>query len=341
MKKLLILENGGITPASNAVAHGVLHNAEAKGWDTVAARYGFNGLLDRGEIVSISSGKVNCTYGGSYIGTSKVALDKVKDGIAQAKKNTAGIDAIVTIGGRDCMIESKKLFDMGFPIVAIPKSVNNDVSGTYYSAGFPSHADNVKKGISGLKQLVKDNYQRGMVVEVHHDLTGWTTAATALGHADTVLLRGPHDKQKLYQKVQDSIEKPGYFLICMNRHARVGTHYADKLSVDLERVFDRKIILQSTGLHYKTRGPTVLDMFNAREFGKQAVKMVDEGLFGYIATANKSGDSFTFDHCSLDTAIDRNKMPKRFWDKNRFYDKHNMQVTEKFREYMKPLITMV
>jgi len=339
MKRMLLLESGGKTPASNAAAFGVLKSAEKSGWETYAARFGFNGLLERGEINSIRSSNIDFLMGGSNIGTSKVELHKEASGIdqAQEKIKAYGIDAIVVIGGGGRSMDvCHMLADEGFPLVTIPKSIDNDILGTNFTVGYPTYVRNLKQGISGLKQLVKDNFRRGMVVEINFDQFGWTTAATGLGGADAALIPKNYRLNDIYRLLDRKVRWTKNFLISVSEYANVAYHTynckAKELAMHMEQEYGLQTRMQPTGLIYKTSGPSKFDLEHAIGFGRHAVAMADKGMFGHMACVQRSGSKYKFNERSLDAVLGRKKMP------DKFYDDRSLNITKNFIDYIRPMM---
>jgi 6-phosphofructokinase 1 len=211
-KAIGILTGGGDCPGLNAVIRAVVRASDAEGWDTVAALEGWRGLVD-GRFRDLGPHAVSgiLPRGGTIIGTSRTNPFKLEGGVEKVLQNfhDRGLDALVAIGGEDTLGVAARLFrEHDFPVVGVPKTIDNDLSGTDYTFGFDTAVTVATEAIDRL-HTTAESHNRVMVVEVMGRHAGWIAVTSGIaGGADVILIpEQPVD----YDDVVEGIRK---------RHAR-------------------------------------------------------------------------------------------------------------------------
>ncbi len=191
MKQIAVLTGGGDVPGLNAAIRAVVRRAEEKGFTVLGVRDGWQGLLvdatfplTREQIAGI------LPRGGTILGTSRTNPLAAADGITRVRATLAvrGIDAVVAIGGDDTLGAAYHLSRQGIGVVGIPKTMDNDISGTDVSIGFDTAVNTVMEALDRLHSTAEAHH-RIMVVEVMGRDAGWVAAAGGLaGGADLILV---------------------------------------------------------------------------------------------------------------------------------------------------------
>src|SRR5437764_647084 len=139
-KTIGMLTGGGDCPGLNAVIRAVVRSADAEGWDSVAVLEGWRGMVEgRFQDLGVQEVSGILPRGGTIIGTSRTNPYKLDGGVEKVRESfrNRGLDALVAIGGEDTLGVAAKLYaDFGLPIVGVPKTIDNDLSGTDYTSGF-------------------------------------------------------------------------------------------------------------------------------------------------------------------------------------------------------------
>src|ERR1700709_1704676 len=135
-----MLTGGGDCPGLNAVIRAVVRASDAEGWDCVAVLEGWRGLVD-GNFRDLGSKEVSgiLPRGGTIIGTSRTNPFKLEGGVDKVLQNFEDreLDALIAIGGEDTLGVASKLYsEHQLPVVGVPKTIDNDLSGTDYTFGF-------------------------------------------------------------------------------------------------------------------------------------------------------------------------------------------------------------
>src|ERR1700752_3142487 len=139
-KNIGILTGGGDCPGLNAVIRAVVRRADAAGWDVAAVREGWRGLVEP-IFEDLGPQQVSgiLPRGGTIIGTSRTNPFKAEGAVERVLQNFAdrGLDALVVIGGEDPLGVAARLYaEHELPVVGVPKTIDNDLSGTDYTFGF-------------------------------------------------------------------------------------------------------------------------------------------------------------------------------------------------------------
>ncbi|MEF8848713.1 MAG: ATP-dependent 6-phosphofructokinase, partial [Candidatus Thermoplasmatota archaeon] len=200
MNKIAILTGGGDCPGLNAVIRAVVRTAIKYEWDIIGIKNGWDGLI-KGEMELLTDYTVSgiLPKGGTIIGTSRTNPFKNKEDEQKMFDNIKkfGIDAIVAIGGDDTLSVASKLHEKGTPVVGVPKTIDNDVSGTEYTFGFDTAVSIATKAIDRL-HTTAESHHRVIVVEVMGRHAGWiATMAGIAGGADEILI--PEEKFDIEQ----------------------------------------------------------------------------------------------------------------------------------------------
>src|SRR5256885_10776009 len=176
MEKIGILTGGGDCPGLNAVIRAVVRKSHALGFDVLGIKKGWAGLI-HGYTEPLTDFSVTgiLPRGGTILGTSRTNPFKQMDHIQKLKLNWQrfGLSYLVAVGGEDTLGVAHKLFKQeGYPIVGVPKTIDNDLAGTDYTFGFDTAVQIVTEAIDRL-HTTAESHKRVMVVEVMGRHAGW------------------------------------------------------------------------------------------------------------------------------------------------------------------------
>ncbi|MHB1243657.1 MAG: 6-phosphofructokinase, partial [Gaiellaceae bacterium] len=140
MARVGILTGGGDCPGLNAVIRAVTRRSLDRGWEVAAVREGWRGLVE-GIVAPLGSREVSgiLPRGGTILGTSRTNPYTVDGGVEQVLETFGreGLSALVAIGGEDTLGVAARLFaEHAFPVVGVPKTIDNDLNATDYTFGF-------------------------------------------------------------------------------------------------------------------------------------------------------------------------------------------------------------
>jgi ATP-dependent phosphofructokinase / diphosphate-dependent phosphofructokinase len=187
-----ILTGGGDCPGLNAVIRAVGKRSFDNDHEMVAVREGWRGLVD-GLFAPLGRREISgiLPRGGTILGTSRTNPYTVDGGVDALLAHFASerLDALVAIGGEDTLgVASRLHAEHAFPVVGVPKTIDNDLSGTDYTFGFDTAVTIATEAIDRL-HTTAESHNRVMVVEVMGRHTGWIAVMSGIaGGADAVLI---------------------------------------------------------------------------------------------------------------------------------------------------------
>ena len=138
-KRVGILTGGGDCPGLNAVIRAVTRRSLERGWEVAGVREGWRGLVD-GIVAPLGPREIAgiLPRGGTILGTTRTNPYKVDGGVEQVRATfeREGLAALVAIGGEDTLGVAERLYrEHDFPVVGVPKTIDNDLSGTTTPSG--------------------------------------------------------------------------------------------------------------------------------------------------------------------------------------------------------------
>src|SRR6266508_5782017 len=192
MKRVGILTGGGDCPGLNAVIRAVARRSFSRGWEVVGIQDGWRGLVDN-DMTALTAREISglLPRGGTILGTPRTNPYKIEDGVDRVLRNfaEAGLDGLVAVGGEDTLGVAARLFEEhDFPVVGVPKTIDNDLSATDYTFGFDTAVFIATEAIDRL-HTTAESHNRVMVVEVMGRHTGWIAVMSGIaGGADVILI---------------------------------------------------------------------------------------------------------------------------------------------------------
>ena len=216
--RIAISTGGGDAPGLNAVIRGAVLAAINRGWSAYGIQKGFGGLIGEDRVVSLARNDVRgiTHLGGTILGTtnrgdpfhwpvrqpdgSVVEVDRSDDVLAAFQAH--GFDALITIGGDGSLRIAQKLHQKGLAVVGVPKTIDNDVSGTVMTFGFDTAVSTATDALDKLHSTA-ESHERVMVVEVMGRYAGWIALNSGVsGSADVILIPEiPYDIDSVCRKI--------------------------------------------------------------------------------------------------------------------------------------------
>ncbi|MBM3151776.1 MAG: 6-phosphofructokinase [Chloroflexi bacterium] len=319
MRKIGVLTGGGDAPGLNAVIRAVVKTAiQVYGCEVVGARDGYDGFASPGGIIPLGLSDVRgiLPRGGTILGTAnrgnpfarKVVrngvevVEDVSDEIVDAI-HELGLDALVVIGGDGTLHIADELHYKGVPVIGVPKTIDNDISGTEITFGFDTALTIATEAVDRL-HTTAEAHHRVMVLELMGRDAGFIALHSGVaGGADVILIPEiPFRFEAIAAKIRQRAERGTYFsIICVSEGARpqggaqVYSRSGDAVYVPRlggvghlvggyveEQGFEARV----TVLGHVQRGgtPTAFDRWLATRYGAAAVRLAAEGGFGQMVS---------------------------------------------------------
>jgi 6-phosphofructokinase 1 len=187
-----VLTGGGDCPGLNAAIRAVTRAFLVAGEDVVGIRDGWRGLADT-ELLPLTRRAVSgiLPRGGTILGTSGYDPFREESGVENvlATMRKLRIEGVVAVGGEGTMTIAHRMHaEHGYPVVGVPKTIDNDLAGTDVTIGFDTAVHVCTEAIDRL-HTTAESHNRVMVVEVMGRNTGWIAAAAGVaGGADVILV---------------------------------------------------------------------------------------------------------------------------------------------------------
>ncbi len=330
-----ILTSGGDCPGLNAVIRGaVLKGTQIYGQEFVGFRDGWRGVVEadvvplvRKDIQGISK------QGGTILGTSRTNPFEGEGGIDRVRENMEklGVESLIAIGGEGTLAAAKRLTDAGVKIVGVPKTIDNDLSGTDYTFGFDTAVQIATDAMDRLR-TTGESHGRCMIAEVMGRHVGWIALHSGMAAGAHAILI-PEQKTNIDQIcawVQSAVDRGRGPLVVVAE----GFHLDSMDDPHFERGLDAfgrprlggigemlaPIIEERTGVetrattlgHIQRGGtPSAFDRVLATRYGMAAVDSVMHGRWGRMVSL--SGTTIT--HVAFEDALGKlNTVPQSRYD---------------------------
>jgi len=330
-----ILTGGGDVPGLNPCIKAVVNRVVGEGHEVVGIRRGWGGLLaaNPDDPASVEAGVARLDVravrtidrsGGTILHTSRTNPGRVKradvpaflvpeadatggegpyDFTAHAMRviEHLGLDALIPIGGDDTLSYGLRLHDEGVPVIAIPKTMDNDVHGTDYCIGFSTA---VTRGVEFIHALRTStgSHERIAVVELFGRYSGQTSLVTAYlaGVDRAVISEVPFDVERLAELLlTDKAANPSHYAMVTISEGATMTGGGLHLSGEEDAYGHRKlggigaatgdmigrltgegIVLQQVAYLMRSGDPDSLDLMVATNYAVMAADLVLEGASG-------------------------------------------------------------
>ena len=190
--RLGVLTGGGDCPGLNAAIRAIVRGSVAAGHEVVGIRHGWRGIAERDTIPLDRRAVAGILpRGGTILGTSSYDCFREEGGLELIESSSTALelDGVVAIGGEGTLGVASRLHAEGrYPVVGVPKTIDNDIGGTDVTIGFDTAVHVCTEALDRL-HTTAESHNRVMVVEVMGRYTGWIAAAAGVaGGADVILV---------------------------------------------------------------------------------------------------------------------------------------------------------
>ncbi|MFA6272067.1 MAG: 6-phosphofructokinase [Patescibacteria group bacterium] len=364
-KTIITFTGGGLAAALNATLYGVIISAQKKGYKVLGGIEGWKSLLEGGKVIDLTGMDLSVlkNQGGTFLRSSRTNPLKEENGIDQIKNRVKQleIDAIVAIGGDDTMNAAYEVSkQLAIPVIGLPKTVDNDLAGTYWAPGFPTAASKI---IDITKQVREDAayaLKRIFLVETIGMKAGWIPAASCLANPDLIVVPEREvSLDSLMQAIEKKYKSNGeYATVVIAEEVRfdravagISDNQKDKFRKESRQNFIsiglREKIKEELGIYaqciiprnfLQTGSPIDIDRGYAIKLGEYAIELLakeESGKMCCIVRPDDSKKEFKISSISLEKIIGAENHHKL---DDSFFDFESFQVKEKMREYIRSFI---
>ena len=318
-----LLTGGGDVPGLNPCIRSITLSADDLGWEVIGFRRGWDGVLgiDPADPESVARGSLPLTRasvhgidrtGGTILHTSRLDPRTIASGDQTQKVlavlDALNIDAMITLGGDGTLRFSAHLSEQGFPVISIPKTMDNDVFGTDYCIGFSTAVSRSVEAINALRTTV-ESHERVGVIELFGRRSGETALlAGFLAQVDrTIISEVPADLGRLLPLLaEDKASTPANYAMCViSEGARILGDEPDEAETRslskpaserddigvghrLGRAIRKRlgcgVVLQELAYLMRAGEPDAMDRMVGLAFGGLAIQLLQRGEKGRMVT---------------------------------------------------------
>jgi 6-phosphofructokinase 1 len=191
MKAIAVLTSGGDAPGMNAAIRAVVRAAIDRGWEVVGVRHGFTGLI-AGTLIPLGARDVGgiVQLGGTFLGSARCPEFHEEAGRTKALRclGQRGIDALVVIGGNGSQTGAHALASMGYPVVGVASTIDNDLYGSEPTLGVDTALNVALEAIDRLKVTAASHHRAFLVEVMGRDCGYLALMAGIAGGAEAVVI---------------------------------------------------------------------------------------------------------------------------------------------------------
>lgn len=302
-----ILTGGGDCPGLNAVIRAAVRTATRDhDLEVMGVQLGFEGLLKK-SCIPLTNELIRgiLPKGGTLLRTTNRGNpfeyqvgDRMEDRSGQLLGNVRdlGLDALIAIGGDGTLRIALRLIDMGIPIVAVPKTIDNDLASTDYTFGFMTAVFVATDAVDRL-HTTAESHNRVMILEVMGRNAGWIALYSGLaGGADIILIPEiAYRPEAIVESIRSrqSEGSPFDIIVVAEGAKRLGgeERYVDRRSKrlggiayqvadEIARAINLEIRVTVLGHIQRGGSPIPFDRLLATRFGKAAADLIATGDYG-------------------------------------------------------------
>lgn len=293
MKRIAVLTSGGDAPGMNACVRAVVRYGIAAGADVFGVQRGYAGLMTN-DMVELDSRSVagSIRQGGTILMSARSNEFKTIEGQQKALGVLRGwgIEGIVVIGGNGSLAGAMSLHNLGFPVIGVPASIDNDIRGTEMAIGVDTALNTILDAMDKIKDTASA-HQRAFVIEVMGREHGYLALMAGIaGGAEMVVIPGVCvNKELVIEEVRSAFlrGKPHFIIV-----AAEGASTSEKsiTQVLTEYICEAGHDVRATALGHVQRGgsPTCFDRLLGTRFGATAVDGLMSGKTGVMVGLKQS-----------------------------------------------------
>ncbi len=283
MKRLAILTSGGDCSGMNATIRAAARTALANDVEMIGYRKGYAGLL-KNDFIVLNSQAVSGTLqrGGTFLQSARSAEFRTEEGRKNALDNLLKekVEGLIVIGGDGSLSGALALDKMGFPVIGIPASIDNDISYTDMALGVDTALNNIIYAVDCIKDTAS-SHDRAFIVEVMGRNSGYlaSTAAIATGAEFAIVPEVELDLSSMcHQLRQRYDEGRTNALIIMAE----GAGHAQEIAEGIKNAVGFETRVTVLGHYQRGGAPSVFDRLLGSRFGMKSVEHLMNGTKGVM-----------------------------------------------------------
>lgn len=287
IKHLAVLTSGGDVPGLNACIRAIVKACAHNNIKCTGVEEGYQGLIQSQFRNLLPSDVSNIIHtGGTILHSSRSSEFRTEEGRKKAFANLRnhGVDALIIIGGDGSLTGAAKLIEEhNFPIIGIPKTIDNDIEGTDFAIGFDTAVNYAMQAIDRIKDTAQ-SHNRLFLVEVMGRNAGFIAweAGLATGSEGIIIPETEHDLELLFEALHQkrNWKKRSWIVVVAEGDETGGALALQKRIQDTFPELNTGVTI----LGHTQRGgsPTYFDRNLATKFGIDAVRLAASGKAGLL-----------------------------------------------------------
>lgn len=275
MKRIAVLTSGGDSPGMNPCIRAIVRTAIHDGVEVIGIEEGYDGCV-RGEMKELTARDVGgiLARGGTVLQSARCLEFKTRSGRLKAirEMNEEGIDGLVVIGGDGSMNGAHALVEMGFPVVGVPASIDNDIWGTNMSLGVDTAMNTIMDAVDKLRDTAS-SHNRAFVIETMGRHCGYLALMTGIVSGAEVIIipELAMTLEEVMREVEEAYARgKSHAMIVVAEGASLSSQEIAEYINSMEVGFRSRVTI----LGHVQRGgsPSAFDRMLATRMGVQAVK---------------------------------------------------------------------
>ncbi len=289
MKRIAVMTSGGDAPGMNPAIRAVVRSATAKGIEVYGIRQAYAGLL-AGDLERLTNREVSgiLQRGGTILQTARNDEFRTPQGQRRGLRrlNEHGIEGLICIGGDGSLRGALALHQLGFPVVGIPGSIDNDIWGTNMSIGVDTALNTILDALDRLRDTAS-SHERAFLIEVMGRNCGYLALMGGiLGGAEITLIpERDVDLEEVAARLEDAYLRGKNHAIAVI--AEGSKHKIGEVA-DFLKGHNVGFEVRITILGHIQRGgsPSAFDRLLATRMGVKAVECLADGTYGVMIGLN-------------------------------------------------------
>ncbi len=283
MKRLAILTSGGDCSGMNATIRAAARTAIANEIEMIGYRKGYAGLL-KNDFIVLDSRAVSgiLQRGGTFLQSARSKEFRTDEGRKKALENLMKekIEGLIVVGGDGSLSGALSLDKIGFPVVGIPASIDNDIAYTDMALGVDTALNNILYAVDCIKDTAS-SHDRAFIVEVMGRNSGYlaSTSAIATGAEFAIIPEVELDLSEMCQQLRRRYEEGRTNALIIMAE---GAGHAETIAAGIQDAIGFETRVTVLGHYQRGGAPTVFDRLLGSRFGKKSVELLLSGTKGVM-----------------------------------------------------------
>jgi len=283
MKRLAILTSGGDCSGMNAVIRAAARTAVANDIEMIGFRKGYAGLLKNDyQVLDTRAVSGVLQRGGTFLQSARSPEFRTDEGRRRALDNLIKerVEGLIVVGGEGSLNGALALDRLGFPVIGIPASIDNDIPYTDMALGVDTALNNIIYAVDCIKDTAS-SHDRAFIVEVMGRNSGYlaSTAAIATGAEFAIVPEVEFDLSEMCHQLRRRYEEGRTNALIILAE---GVGNAQSIADGIKNTVGFETRVTVLGHYQRGGAPTVFDRLLGSRFGRKSVELLMNGTKGVM-----------------------------------------------------------